>query len=927
MSRRRRSIMPLFLAVPLILPATSASAADVSWPPSAHLVVGEVVTGGAAASDEFIELYNKGDVAASLDGLELVYASATGTTVTRKRTWADGLVGPGDRLLVANADGAFAGLTDQTYSGGLSAGGGSLALRVVNGDVVDSLSWGSAASTYVEGTPGSAPPAGSSLERKPGGDGGNARDTNDNAADTVVNEAPLPQGSAPQPPPTPAPTPEPTPEPTPKPTPAPTPAPTPKPPPDPTPKPSATPAPTPAPTPGPTSKPTPGPTPTPTPKPTTTPTPAPTPKPPVPTATPSPAPSPAASIKIDEARRRGVGAEVTVTGTVTVQPGRILGDRTLVIQDDSGGIAVRLPTGYAMDSIERGAIMQASGELAAPYGNLELRAPDANAITSIGSGGLPEAIVLDSAHLTEANEGILARISATLTEIDGYESGAVSLTVSDSEGEAKVYAFAPVALDPSWVARGQRVRATGIVGQRASTSGAADGYRLWLRNPADLTVLEDVPSPTPPPGDEPQANPTKKGPRRVPIAEATPGRSVAIVGVVTSKAGLVDGEGRRITVQDRTGAILVRYPAETRPAAVGRTIRAAGKVGTWYGAIQLEAEDAPKTTGRARVAAATRRRPPTEADEWRLVKVDVRILDLHRDGDVWRAEASLASGGQLPIVGVAGAAIDVDRLEEGRAARITGIVRRAHPSASDQRFAVVPRSARDFRLGGLAARSGADGASVGADGDHSDGSAIETWGGSGTDDGSGGALSAALGALDDLDDRLVQVGGRVETVAERRITLHDGTARGVVRLADAVEPIEPRLQVGEVINVTGRVTRLAGGRREVVVESTADIRRAAALGQEPGLGSVAPGSMPLSAALDIGVPGSPLAGLSPAGGMLPGEAAEAVPPGLIVAAVAAILAVILLASAAGFAWHTRASARPTQGRSRPNPERPGTSAG
>ncbi len=608
MSARWRSLLAQLLCMMVAASPSGVHAVESPWPPSVGLLVGEVVTGGATGSDEYVELYNAGDAPASLSGLELAYASASGKTVTRKHTWTQGTVAAGSRVLLANEDGAYALAADHTYSGGLSATGGTVVLRRADGAIVDTLSWGSAASELVEGTPGLAPPPSSSLERRPGGGAANRRDTNDNAADTVLNESPLAEGSTvapdPTPKPTPAPTPKPTPAPTPKPTPAPTPKPTPTP--APTPKPTPTPAPTPAPTPKPTAPPTPAPTARPTPTPTPDPTPAPTPDPtptaapaptpaptpvgtPAPTLVPPPTSSPRASIAIGAARSLGVGATVVVAGTVTVQPGRVLGERTLVIQDETGGIAVRLPVGYPVASLPRGSIVQVGGSLADPYGNLELRPDSDGDISVIGNGGLPEPLVLDSARVAEPAEGLLATLSATLVDIDRYSSGAVSLAVRDDRGDVRVYAFEPIGLDPSALTRGQRLRVTGVVGQRASRTGAPDGYRIWLRGQADLLVLDTGPRVTPPPAGG-GADPGETRPPRVAIKDATPGRRVTIVGVVTSKAGVIDSEGRRVTVQDRSGAILVRYPVGVRPAGVGQVIRASGEVGTWYDAIQLEAE-------------------------------------------------------------------------------------------------------------------------------------------------------------------------------------------------------------------------------------------------------------------------------------------------------------------------------------------------
>ena len=192
-------------------------AGAVAWPAST-LVVSEVQTGGASASDEFVEIANQGGAAADLLGLEVVYATSSGSTVTRKATWATTFVlDPGRRVLIANGSGTFAGMADVTYSSGFAATGGAIALRVVGGAVIDAVGWGDATNSFVEGTPAGAPPAGSSLERAPGGAAGNGTDTNQNSLDWFVQSVPSPQGSSAPPVPGSVPTPTPTPTPTPRP--------------------------------------------------------------------------------------------------------------------------------------------------------------------------------------------------------------------------------------------------------------------------------------------------------------------------------------------------------------------------------------------------------------------------------------------------------------------------------------------------------------------------------------------------------------------------------------------------------------------------------------------------------------------------------------------------------------------------------------
>src|SRR6478672_11575428 len=184
MARARRAgstalIVVVLTAVVAGWGGAGVRAGAVAWPTST-LVVSEVQTGGASASDEFVEIANQGAGPVDLAGLEVVYATSSGSTVTRKTTWAASVVlDPGHRFLLVNGAGAYAGMGDATYTGGFAATGGAVALRVVGGAVVDSVGWGDASSGFVEGTVAPAPAAASSLERRPGGALGNGTDTND----------------------------------------------------------------------------------------------------------------------------------------------------------------------------------------------------------------------------------------------------------------------------------------------------------------------------------------------------------------------------------------------------------------------------------------------------------------------------------------------------------------------------------------------------------------------------------------------------------------------------------------------------------------------------------------------------------------------------------------------------------------------------
>src|SRR4051794_19403145 len=139
---RTPSALPRAVVLALIVGASGgapgslprAAAAAVVWPTST-LVVSEVQTGGASASDEFVEIANQGAVAVDLLGMEVVYATSSGSTVTRKATWSTSLIlEASHRILLANGAGTLASVGDAVYTGGFAAAGGGGA-RPVGGGV------------------------------------------------------------------------------------------------------------------------------------------------------------------------------------------------------------------------------------------------------------------------------------------------------------------------------------------------------------------------------------------------------------------------------------------------------------------------------------------------------------------------------------------------------------------------------------------------------------------------------------------------------------------------------------------------------------------------------------------------------------------------------------------------------------------------
>ena len=1036
MGRARRAgltALTLVLLGSMLPTAPPARAEDVVWPVST-LVVSEVQTGGASASDEFVEIANQGPGPVDLIGLEVVYSTATGGTVTRKATWAASLLlEPGRRVLLANTSGVHATTADIGYSGGFAATGGAVALRVVGGTVVDSVGWGDAANPFVEGSPATAPAAGSSIERLPGGGEGNGWDTNDNASDWFVNPVPGPQGLAAaavppvEPPPTGSPSPSTTPLPTPVPTATPTVA--------PTPTPTATIAPTPSPTPTPTPTPTVAPTPSPTPTPTPTPAPTPTPEPvtaiatartltpgtavtaegvlttdlgqleggrsafvddgtaglgiyldavvgtvlpagthvrvqgtidsrfaqlvlrvaeadihpigpaslplrtaiatgaaieayegsriqvsgvllpgqdtlsdghalsiddgtgpvrlviapaalagrelatgmvvtaagplgqrdssgtglggyrlyvvratdltvaPAPTASPSPTPSPSATPTpststsptpspstgasptpsasatptIAEVRARPVGSHVRIRGTVIAERGRIGTPPLIVIADDSAGIPVRLPDDAP--TIRRGDRIEVAGPLADPYGQTEIRPGAADDISVLGTGSLPDALVLTDEPLGEGLEGrLIARTATVVRGPTRATSGDVTFDVETGGGTTvRVAVDASAGIDASRIQRGGTYRLTGVVGQRASRKGALDGYRLWLRDLGDLvSVIGPGPTASPGPGTSGSPSPSPSAPAAViGIAQALDrtDQDVRIDGTVTAGASLLDASGRRVVVQDATGAVELLLPADASAPAVGSRVRVAGRVATAYGSPRIRVSAFERTGTGALPGPLTVRGALTSAHAWRLVSISGRIEDTRKLGDRWRSEV-LVGAARVVVVGQPGAAIDLARMPEGATVRVTGIVRLAYPNATDRRPSLLPRSEADISL--LTGAPAGDGTSGARAGQAGTGTATA---GSGPSGGApGGALPAGrdiptvdLSALQERLGATVRVGGLVDALRADGFVLDDATATAPVVVTGDAAVLLPLVEPGDAINAIGTVRAGATG--------------------------------------------------------------------------------------------------------------------
>jgi len=534
-------------------------------------------------------------------------------------------------------------------------------------------------------------------------------------------------------------------------------------------------------------------------------------------------------IDIVEARGAAVGSVVTVEGVVTAESGRLGLPPVFAIADGTGGIAVRLPDGAPAPA--RGTQVRVRGPLADPYGQLELR-PGSAGIATIGHGSLPAPIHLAAAQLGEATEGRLADLTGTVTAPPRKStSGDLAIDLVDAAGTAfRVIADGSSGITEADLGKDRTYRLTGIVGQRASRKGALDGYRLYLRDRADIT---QVAAPVGP-GASPSAG--AGGVKVVPVTTALAmpdGAVVTIEATVTAGASLLDASGRRIVVQDRSGAIEVLLPSGSTAPAGGARIRVTGAAGRAWGAPRIAATQVTSLDRGAAPQPLTLHRAPAERDEWQLVRISGTIAKVSRIGERWRAEVTLADGTDVLVQGQAGAGIPSTAVVIGRRITVTGIVRRPYPTASDRRFAILPRDRGDLSLG-----SGGEGSGSGTDGSNPVAAT----------DSAGAAIGADavtpdtdLATLGDAIGKQVKVGGLIVRIAHDGFDLDDGTALARVELRGAMAALLPNLREHEAIAATG-VVALVDGAPIVIVDDAGGLVRVGALGEALPIGGTNPSS-------------------------------------------------------------------------------------
>ena len=481
-----------------------------------------------------------------------------------------------------------------------------------------------------------------------------------------------------------------------------------------------------------------------------------------------------------------------MTGIVTIGPGLTGTEGLFAIEDSSGGLFVRW-TGSS-DGIEPGAEAEAVGVLAAPYGQLEIRE-----LTRLIVGPQGDELTPARAELSAIGEGTEAQLVTVRGTVQSVttESGRLTIVVDDGTASGRVMADPLIGLSHDDVARGDVILATGVVGQRASALGVADGYRVWVRNRSDLLVRPTIETTAP---ETPQPDPVATSTATAALHDLSSlvgrrGSDVDVEATVTATAGLLDIDGPTIVVDDGVGAVAAILPDGAKSPGVGMRVHVSGKVGSWEGgptilATRVESEGELRVVEPYQVTGAL-----GALDEWRLAWICGRIQRITHAGTRWRVEV-LVDGQVVVVLGEPAAGISIASSSVGRLALVTGIVRRSTSSSAE--FQLLPRSPLDMRVGPAAVATVDPAVPASENGA---GVSVVAAGSGGPGDG-----AIAINSLAGYVGRDVTVVGLVTATADGEVTIDDGTGEVRVGGANAAEALS-LLEPGDAVEVKGRVAQ------------------------------------------------------------------------------------------------------------------------
>ncbi len=151
---------------------SDASSGSTAAAAASHVLIATVQIAGAAASNDFVKLYNPTASAIDMSGWKLHKKSQTGTDYSLKVFPAGSTIAAGQSFTWANSTGGFSDSIGANVSSTetLSADN-SVALMDAAGNIVDAVAWGTGTGQYGEGTPYPTSPGANQLLSRRSSDG------------------------------------------------------------------------------------------------------------------------------------------------------------------------------------------------------------------------------------------------------------------------------------------------------------------------------------------------------------------------------------------------------------------------------------------------------------------------------------------------------------------------------------------------------------------------------------------------------------------------------------------------------------------------------------------------------------------------------------------------------------------------------------
>jgi hypothetical protein len=169
-------------------------------------------------------------------------------------------------------------------------------------------------------------------------------------------------------------------------------------------------------------------------------------------------------LSIAAARAMPLGSTVTVEGSVSV-PSAIFSsggslDQGFAIEDRTGGIYVSIQTNLELTLGQRA---QVTGQLVDFLGELLLVPASTSDVEVLGRGRRVEPLRLPTGQLGAANQGLLVRITGTITgDFEFDPPFGIEFSVDDGSGPARIFVNTSTGIDLSLLAEGQRISLTGL---------------------------------------------------------------------------------------------------------------------------------------------------------------------------------------------------------------------------------------------------------------------------------------------------------------------------------------------------------------------------------------------------------------------------------------------------------------------------------